>query len=119
MESYNKRLDPDFGMAKGTVCLDNECLRLKKFVEEDDDEGEEEDGQEEHDPGVEAPELIEWTCKKGHEWRTYGEVAFMTFVDPLSAEEITTGPICVKCYFKNLQDYYGAEKKENNHGFRP
>ena len=71
------------------------------------------------EPTEEIPELVTWTCKKGHTWKTYGEVAFMTFIDPLSSEEISTGPICVKCYFKNLSDYFSAERKDNEHGYRP
>ena len=80
------------------------------------------DGEQEapEDPGEDGtPELVTWQCKKGHTWKTYGEVAFMTFIDPLSSEEISTGPICVKCYFKNLTDYFSAERKDTEHGYRP
>ena len=92
---------------------DNEILNLKSH------DGGEPDGPEVPEQQEEIPELVTWTCKKGHTWKTYGEVAFMTFIDPLSSEEISTGPICVKCYFKSLTDYFSAERKDDKHGYRP
>ena len=70
------------------------------------------------DPKPEGPEIMNWKCGKGHTWQTFGEVSFMTYIDPINSEEITTGPICVKCYFKHISDNFVATKKEDNHGFR-
>ena len=111
--SYNANMTvgmpkPEYGAS------DTDIIQLRSS-EEGEPDSPDDPGQD----GQDIPELVTWECKKGHAWKTYGEVAFMTFIDPLSSEEISTGPICVKCYFKSLEDYFSATKKEDTHGYRP